>query len=343
MTDTRAEHGGYAFSVAEHSVDYDDPHANHAADGVVAELRELQRIASIYYGETSGLDRKRLSTMDLENPATARLIGRLPTVAHWLSQIPTAAALHPLYEPDTETYLTGVALDDEIRDWFRNIADAHGIRSRAHVMRQILEEEAAASTSSQQWLSLACGAAQPVFAAVESLRTAEVLLPHVTLADLDRSALEHATTYAHDRGLRRQVTVRRTNVLARRLHRTRRRWDSTFDIVDAVGILEYLKPQDWTYSYSGIITTRRKLAGAVTFLRNAFACVRPGGLLVVGNMLDTHPQLEFTLNVVQWPHIQPRSVSAMLDIFDAAGLGGHVDVYLPTDGVYAIYAIRKPG
>lgn len=82
-------------------------------------------------------------------------------------------------------------------------------------------------------------------------------------------------------------------------------------------------------------------AGAVTFVRNAFACVRPGGMLITGNMLDTHPQLGFTMDVIQWPHIQPRSTAEMLDIFEAAGIRGHVDVHLPSDGVYAVYVLRK--
>ena len=38
---------------------------------------------------------------------------------------------------------------------------------------------------------------------------------------------------------------------------------------------------------------------AATFLANAAQLVKPGGLLLVGNMRDTHPQLGFTLNVVQ--------------------------------------------
>jgi hypothetical protein len=91
-----------------------------------------------------------------------------------------------------------------------------------------------------------------------------------------------------------------------------------------------------------VVATRRRLAGAVTFLRNAFDCVRPGGVLVVGNMLDSHPELGLTINVIQWPHIQPRSIDEMLGIFATAGLAGHVDVHLPVDGVYAVYAIHKP-
>lgn len=67
--------------------------------------------------------------------------------------------------------------------------------------------------------------------------------------------------------------------------------------------------------------------------------MKPGGLLIFGNMLDeTHKQLEFTLNTVQWPHIQPRSIDKMLQIISAAGVdpAAAVDIYCPTDGVYAV-------
>ena len=51
----------------------------------------------------------------------------------------------------------------------------------------------------------------------------------------------------------------------------------------------------------------------------------------------------FLANVVQWPHIQPRSIEAMQRIAGAACLGDwQVDVYCPDDGVYALYAMRRP-
>ncbi|WGY02450.1 hypothetical protein QI633_01535 [Nocardioides sp. QY071] len=327
-----------------------DPHADQDAGRVLAEVRELEAVAADFYGADAGHRRKRLSRIDLENPATARLVATHPSFSHWISQVPTAAALHPLYEPDATHYPSGVAVDDEIRQWFRNLADARGIRSRAAVMQRLLVEATDAAPGEVRWLSLACGAAQPVFRAMEHLVALGRLPPRPTLADLDRDALRLAQRYAADRGLRADTV--RVNVLDRRGFdrlptsvpgwRRRTGWHEAFDTVDAVGILEYLKPDDWTYRYDGVVSTRRKQAGAITFLRNAYACVRPGGLLVTGNMLDTHPELGFTMDVVQWPHVQPRSVEEVLDIVRAAGILGHVDVHLPTDGVYAVYAIRKP-
>jgi cyclopropane fatty-acyl-phospholipid synthase-like methyltransferase len=77
-----------------------------------------------------------------------------------------------------------------------------------------------------------------------------------------------------------------------------------FDLVEAIGLMEYLGALDWTFRYGRLVASRKRLAGAVTLFRNAYELVRPGGVLVFANMLVSHPQLAFTLNVVQWPHIQ---------------------------------------
>ncbi|WP_026928049.1 class I SAM-dependent methyltransferase [Granulicoccus phenolivorans] len=351
MTGTVVTPEGSDFTVREVPFDRPDPYANARLAEIGQEIALLEATAAQFYGTDAGHGRTRRSRIDHTNPATRAILDRLPASAAWLATVPTAAALHPLYHPEDPALPSGTPIDAETRDWFRNIADARGIRSRAAVMQDVLTREATGAAPGR-WLSLACGAAQPVFHTLESLAAAGGPVPHVTLADLDQNALRLATTYAAAHGLTEHTHPVRTNVLTRdgfaRLPRpvpglTRPSgWLETFDAVDAVGILEYLKPEDWTYTYRGILTTRRVLAGAVTFLRNAFACVKPGGLLLVGNMLTSHPQLGFTLNVIQWPHIQPRSSDDMLALFAAAGLRGHLDIHRPDDGVYAVYVIRKP-
>jgi len=334
------------FTVERHVFDYTDPHIDADFEYITEEVAVLTAMAADYYGP-SATGRKRTSSIDFGNPATARLIVSAPTVKTWLGLIPSAAALHPIYEPEADAYVSGEAICEPIRPWFRNLADAHGIRSRAAIMKQVLSAAARQSDTSQRWLSLACGAAQPLFETMEGLRSEGATTPHATLADLDTSALGLARNYARSHGLEQNISIAKMNVLHRRGIRPRGAsigiadWSERFDVVDAVGLLEYLKPDDWLYTYSGLITSKRRMAGAVTFLRNAFSCVRQGGQLVVGNMLDTHPQRDFILNVAQWPHVQPRSIDAMLQIFADAGLSGHLDIYTPTDGVYALYVIQK--
>lgn len=163
MTDTHQRPDRARLSVREIVVEYDDPHVNEHHERVTGELRLLESIAAQYYGPDAGHRRKRLSAIDRENPATSRLVAGNPCVDHWLSQVPTAAALHPLYDPDATQYTTGHPIDEGTREWFRNIADARGIRSRAAVMRRLLTETAVRADGQVRWLSLACGAARPVF------------------------------------------------------------------------------------------------------------------------------------------------------------------------------------
>lgn len=169
--------------------------------------------------------------------------------------------------------------------------------------------------------------------------------PQLTLVDLDRTSLRLAHRYAEVAGLQgvrtwhQNVLGHRSALPARGRHAGRR---SAYDVVEAIGLLEYLGREDWVYRYDRVIASRSPLAGAVTFLRNAYDLVAPGGMLIVGNMLTTHPQLGFTLNVVQWPHIQPHSVETMLEIIAAAGIDAQLQVRLPQDGVYALYVVQRP-
>ena len=352
---------GNRLRVSEHYVPVKDEYANEKFDDVNAEVDRLARIGTAYYAQMEqDISRKRLSSIDLiDNPATRELTELLPSVGAWLRTIPTAAALHPLYEPDSKELPNGTLLDADIPDWFKNIADARGIRSRAVVMKDILYKEAV-DGEDMQWLSLASGAAQPVFEIINELRDEGVALPQVTLADRDKNALSLANSYAAQHGLEQVIQTQNLNILKRNglsfepgsgiaglaasaiAKRMGKFEKGSFDAVDAVGIFEYLKRPDWKYTYDGVISTSKQLAGAETFLKNAFELVKPGGILVIGNMLDTHPQIEFTLNVIQWPHIQPRSVTEMIEIMKTVGIEGDVDIYRPDDGVYAIYGIRKP-
>jgi hypothetical protein len=64
----------------------------------------------------------------------------------------------------------------------------------------------------------------------------------------------------------------------------------------------------------------------------------PGGTLVFANMLDSHPQLAFTLNVIQWPYLTPRSVDQVEALMHAAGLpADESSAFVAEDGVYAVY------
>ncbi|RMB59868.1 SAM-dependent methyltransferase [Tessaracoccus antarcticus] len=330
-----------------HRFEYTDRWADSDKARIDARIRDL--IALGYHGDPAkDLTRSR-TVIDMSNPATQELGRTMPTIVEWFKLIPRAVALDIIYDPEKGRLFNGVVLDDEAVRWFKNIDDAIGIRSRAAVLRKLLQHEAA-NEGRLAVASLACGAAQPVLETMAGLlRDARSAESTVTLVDLDRESLEMAVGLASSHGIADRVTTATKNILG--LQGIDIDPGSTdgrvgYDVVEALGFLEYLPPENQeSYTYNGVVDEKRSRAGAIVFLKNAYDLVRPGGLLIFGNMLDeTHKQLEFTLNTVQWPHIQPRSINQMLQIIAAAGIddAAELDIYCPTDGVYAVYAIRKP-
>ena len=104
--------------------------------------------------------------------------------------------------------------------------------------------------------------------------------------------------------------------------------EGAYDFVDALGIFEYIPDHR---------------GRAATFLRNLYRLVRPGGTLVLGNMLDSHPQLAFNQYGIGWPSIHPRSRHQLLDLMVAAGVPLDEAVgHQALDGVYAVVELRKP-
>lgn len=341
-----------------HPVPTCDRYQTSSYDRITAELEVLAGMG--FHGEadlTAAIKRQR-TIIDDTNLATRELIARVPGVEDWLELIPTASALALLYDPNIEQLANGKPVSPVVRDWACNILDAHGIRSRGEIVQDILArhviDQVSLGAAEQQWVSLACGAAQPVCHALRHIKESGNPTPRVTLVDLDRSALRAAQTYAQAMKVKQSIDVRcmnilrpqglalpavdaQTNVAARALRRRVGLEGAAYDAVDAVGILEYVPEALSDESPTAL------QVNAATFLANAAQLVKSGGLLLVGNMRDTHPQLGFTLNVVQWPHIQPRSIETMQRIVEVAGLGNwRVDVYCPDDGVYAVYAMRRP-
>ena len=109
-----------------------------------------------------------------------------------------------------------------------------------------------------------------------------------------------------------------------------------YDVVEMMGFFEYLPDEP---RHVGSLT----IPSAGQFLATAISLAAPGGLVVFGNMLTTHPQLVFTLKVVQWPYIQPRSLADLVALLERVGVEpDNATIYTPDDGVYAVVAIRVP-
>lgn len=357
---THNEYDRYDSNLRIHDVPVVDPYEN--ADTRAMVLDKVAELTAMgFYGDASvDLRRTRKGRVDRDNPATKALSDFIPTFSDWHATVPRAEALDPLYNP-TKTHLpNGKEISPLLQEFFRNLPDAKGIRSRAVVADMCIEQEALQREEPLRVASLACGAAQPIVEVAKRLRDTHIT-PELTLVDYDQAALSYAQQSIDNAELQEGAAIRRMNILqpsglahrdaAQQRSFVRRIAEATidsrrlpreqYDVVEALGFVEYLKEDDWDYTYRSVITTKRRMAGANTFLRNAYELVKPGGVLLIGNMRDTHPTLGFTLNTVQWPHIQPRSVDEVSAMLRTVSPNDDIDVYLPDDQVYGVYAMRK--
>lgn len=332
------QHPGDAMAGGNACIDhftFHDRYANHHGDKIEA---RVERLATMGFHGDAEVDPtcRRSAAMDHSNPPTAWLIAQVPTMAAWLSLLPSAAALEPLYRPDLPALPNGTRIDSLSREWFSNLVDAQGIRSRAAALTWAILDRTA---DDDRWLSLCSRTARPVLGAAAGRPPREL-----TIVDWDPDALIRARRIADHMRIGGVRTVR-TSVLHRdgiESGRPRRVIGGDYGIVEAIGVLQYLPDDDRPGEAGSRVPVGRTAAGAVSFLRNAYELVRPGGHLIVSNMLDSHPQLGFTLNVLQWPQVRPRSVVGTTDLFEQAGITSDITVILPDDGVHALYIVAKP-
>ena len=226
-----------------------------------------------------------------------------PALLAWRARlVPTALALFVVQNPLEDRLPDGTKMDSDSRQWFIHANDAIGVRSRAKVLAALVEKYIH-NESENNWVSLASGAAIPV---LEALRNAKLdgQQVYLTLVDKDPVALSWAETMAAQEGL----------VVG----------EHQAELVDALGIFEYFSDTD-----------------AVTFLQRALRLVKPGGAVIVSNMLTSSPQIDFVLRGIGWEDIHPRSLQQLQDIHLAAGVPvENVTVVVPKDGVYAVMEMK---
>ena len=182
--------------------------------------------------------------------------------------------------------------------------------------------------SENNWVSLASGAAIPV---LEALREAKFdgQQVYLTLVDKDPVALSWAETMAAQEGIvvGEQLTLLRRNLvhtLVRNEDLLLELGEHQAELVDALGIFEYFNDAD-----------------AVILLQRALRLVKPGGAVIVSNMLTSSPQIDFVLRGIGWEDIHPRTLQQLQDIHLAAGVPvENVTVVVPKDGVYAVMEVR---
>lgn len=311
-----------------------------------------------------------------EDVAGAEKFRRLPGISAWSKLTKRAIALHTLYHPDGSTVGEGVDISvydrpimsgqsakevlisakgkekankiiqdytsfiEQIidngdarfigsRDYFMGVADARAVRTRATAAMEIAEEHITNNPELDGEnlisASLACGAAGPVYKLVRGLEDRGRGFKKVILVDGDPMALATAASLAENDGLEDKVELQLRNLLLEPL--TNYIDPNSVDIVDLLGLFEYL-PSEM----------------GIALLQSVKDIVKPGGLIVFGNMLKNRPQQAFFGNVVQWPNLEQREMSKVLDMIEEAGFDlKKVKVRVPSEGVYAVYAIDVNG
>lgn len=251
-----------------------------------------------------------------------------PALTAWRTRlVPSALALFVVQNPLEDRLPDGTKMDSDSRQWFIHANDAIGVRSRARVLAALVDKYIR-NASENNWVSLASGAAIPV---LEALREAKLdgQQVYLTLVDKDPVALSWAETMAAQEGIvvGEQLTLLRRNLLHTLVSNEDlllELGEHQAELVDALGIFEYFNDTD-----------------AVIFLQRALRLVKPGGAVIVSNMLTSSPQIDFVLRGIGWEDIHPRTLQQLQDIHLAAGVPvENVTVVVPKDGVYAVMEIR---
>lgn len=176
--------------------------------------------------------------------------------------------------------------------------------------------------------SLACGAAEPVFWLSKRLEEDGIPVHAMHLVDSDPVALAVSTSRAKAHGVEEKVVRHRKNIL--KTPPISYIEPKSVDIVDMIGLFEYLPKTFARYQMAG------------NLMADVAQIVRPGGMIVFGNMLDSRPQQEWFSGI--WPPLKQRSIGEVIDIVKQAGFHeNQLSIRIAEgEGVYALYGLKIP-
>ncbi len=312
---------------------------------------------------------------ELENsPEGYNELRKYPGVGRWAQLIKRAIALHTLYNPNNkfvgqgidpniyhENLFNGKSAADVLmntkgnefsqkivdtyksfisgvidqgknktigsRDLLSGVIDSRAVRTRATIAMEMAFDhiENDPDFSNRNNLisaSLACGAAGPVYNLVNHLKKQRHDFSKIILVDSDPMALATAVCLGRGQNLDNKIDLQLKNLLFDPL--TSFIEPNSVDIVDLLGLFEYL-PTEY----------------GLELLKKVKDIVRPGGLILFGNMLDERPQQKFFSNVVKWPTLQQRKISDVIDMIKLSDFDlKNLKIRIPSEGVYAIYGIK---
>lgn len=314
--------------LATSTVDDVSVHSVRVQDGYAVWRFSLQRL--LYYWGAAAMNwylaRRPQITFDHKANVVRKFLYHLPSFSEWskLMENQGSLAMEALHNPEVKHLSTGRRLGPVTRRLFRHGADPVGVRARTvlagWLARSYIQDHPGIPV---RWLSLAGGSA---FHSSIMMEIAEVDKSLLTFIDVDKdpAAIKSAGTVTQASGLLPAQTHLITgNVLDKRLIAGISA-ASEVDIIDMLGILEYLDD-----------TQARQL------LVEAYALLRPCGIILLCNMRQSHPQLALHKRGVGWPGVIPRTTEEFIALCKSGGDGKNITIYQSLDGVYNVAILVK--
>jgi SAM-dependent methyltransferase len=293
-------------------------HRVRAKDGYHQAHYKLERFGSRLFaaGMESYLAKRSHYNHAHPKNAARKILYSLPSFVAWAELMPGSLALEPVHDPSHRRLPTGKRLGG---------MDPVGVRTRTLVAGWLAREYVSDKQGQElRWLSLAGGTAAPSMLMVEAVRFDKAKLYYANI-DLDSSAVEIARSLTALEGLQPSHTNLLVGDIFNRQLIEKATDKQPVDIIDMMGIFEYFEDKK-----------------SIELLQLALGFLKPGGIIIAGNMRHDHPQLNLHKRGIGWPDVIPRSTEQIIEICSQAKIQKtELDIYQPADGVYSVFRIRK--
>jgi len=240
------------------------------------------------------------------------------------NHMPKAEALYPLQRlHDAGRLFPNKYVDEYAMDIFTNAVDSIAIRARGSIHNALLLKHAHDTPGKTlDAIALGAGAGVPNIDATVQVRDQLGKSIRWKEYDLSYTSLEKSIELFKEAGIpEADVTATRGDL--------KKAYDlppESADIIDMLGLWEYLSKER-----------------CVVALESLYKNLKPGGIMIVSNMLPDRPQLKVNQEVIGWQGVKPRSVDELIDIAAEAGIDtDSITITLSDDGVYAVMEIHKP-
>lgn len=176
--------------------------------------------------------------------------------------------------------------------------------------------------------SFGSGLAEPDFWIAKNLTDAGIPVDAIHMFDNDPFALAAAVSRAKVNGVDDIVQLHRKNFIKHSPSDYLER--GSVDYANLIGVFEYIPRDVHGYHMAG------------NLLKQVSSVVRPGGMIVFGNMVKDRAQQKWFEGI--WPTLLQRQISEVIAIVEEAGFSQNdlEAVVTEGEGIYGVYALRMP-